>query len=261
MHCQRPTRRGINSTADLRAWIKGPLNQLIPHRRAIVGIAAHAPNSYRIVQHESVGFDADYFADYVPRNPYNRSPLIERWVKQRTAQQVVTAELDDCYYQPWLRNAAKYGIGNVIMAGYEHGASSTFYMLKLFDVRIALTEAAALADLIVPVLKDVWTRIIDAEFDSPRTPVAGAPTVASGSVQPVAVLEANPVAQSTALPLSTGRLTAAQREILALLKQRKTNAEIAAALGKSPATIKTQVEAMLNRTGLPSRHMLACLDV
>ena len=52
-------------------------------------------------------------------------------------------------------------------------------------------------------------------------------------------------------------LTAREREVLALLRQRLGNAEIAARLGRSERTVEKHVAAILAKLGARSRHDLA----
>ena len=54
-------------------------------------------------------------------------------------------------------------------------------------------------------------------------------------------------------------LTPRQSEVLALIKEGKTNAEIAAALSASPNTIKLHVAAILKRMGVTSRTKAAAI--
>ena len=231
--------QAVSDTESLRAWLCGPLRELIPYGKAIAGTGIYADNRYRIDRHESIDFDADYFADYLPRNPYDRSPLFLGWIETRRPQATTIADVDGREFGLWRANALQHGIGNAVFAGYEHGVSTFFSFIKVFNAGICRDEAASRADAIVPLLKDVWSRIVDSEFAT-------------------AAVTSNPA--SPPAPISAHNLTAAHCAILAQLREKKSNAEIAAALGKSSATIKTQIEGMLRRTGLPSRHLLAKIE-
>ena len=222
--------RAVANAATLHTWTRESLQQLIPHEKAIFGLGAFALDRYRIDRHERMNFDDDYFADYLPRSPYRRSPLVDNWITTRRAQSVTIETIDRDRFGHWLHNATRHRIGNGMIAAYEHGASGVFSFMKLFNVRISLGEAIERSDAIAPLFKDIWARIVDSEIGPP--PSSRPPT----------------------------RLTSAQLEVLALLRQHKSNPEIAAALKKSPATIKTQIEDMLRRTGAPNRKILAATD-
>jgi DNA-binding NarL/FixJ family response regulator len=64
---------------------------------------------------------------------------------------------------------------------------------------------------------------------------------------------ASPTTQRRAL---AALLTPAERAVLTPLSRGLSNKEIAAAVGKSPATIKTQVASILHKFGQPSRGRL-----
>jgi DNA-binding CsgD family transcriptional regulator len=49
------------------------------------------------------------------------------------------------------------------------------------------------------------------------------------------------------------KLTAAEKRVLALVSRAKTNKEVAAALGISPATVKRHLENLLRKLGLKNR--------
>lgn len=48
-------------------------------------------------------------------------------------------------------------------------------------------------------------------------------------------------------------LTARQAELLSLLEEGRTNAELAAAMGVAPATVKTMLERLYQRAGVANR--------
>lgn len=60
------------------------------------------------------------------------------------------------------------------------------------------------------------------------------------------------VRRAAATPAWTARLTAREREVLALIARGLTNAEVASALVLSTETVKTHVRALLAKSG--SRH-------
>ncbi len=53
--------------------------------------------------------------------------------------------------------------------------------------------------------------------------------------------------------LATGKLTRAEKRVLALVSAAKTNKEIAVALGISPATVKRHLENVLRKLALKNR--------
>jgi DNA-binding CsgD family transcriptional regulator len=53
--------------------------------------------------------------------------------------------------------------------------------------------------------------------------------------------------------LATGKLTRAEKRVLALVSAAKTNKEIASALGISPATVKRHLENVLRKLALKNR--------
>ncbi|WBL34949.1 helix-turn-helix transcriptional regulator [Tepidiforma flava] len=53
------------------------------------------------------------------------------------------------------------------------------------------------------------------------------------------------------------RLSAREAEVLGLVAEGRTNAEVAAMLGISPETVKTHVSRILAKLGVQSRHQAA----
>jgi DNA-binding CsgD family transcriptional regulator len=68
-----------------------------------------------------------------------------------------------------------------------------------------------------------------------------------------------PTEESRAATLALARLTDRQRDVLALVAQGQTNAQIALHLGISPLTAKTHVEQILRRLDLSTRTEAAAL--
>jgi len=56
--------------------------------------------------------------------------------------------------------------------------------------------------------------------------------------------------------LPTKRLSDAEREVLALVVEGKSNQEIAAARGTSERTVANQIASLLRKLGAPSRYAL-----
>ena len=61
------------------------------------------------------------------------------------------------------------------------------------------------------------------------------------------------------LPADLARLTAAERAVLECLMAGRTNKEIGRILRKSEFTVKTQIQRMLEKTGVDNRTQLSVL--
>ncbi|MET0287569.1 MAG: LuxR C-terminal-related transcriptional regulator [Polyangiales bacterium] len=57
-------------------------------------------------------------------------------------------------------------------------------------------------------------------------------------------------------PLSTTKLTEAEREVLAMIRQGDANTQIARRRGSAPNTVRNQISNILRKTGAPSRRVL-----
>ena len=105
-------------------------------------------------------------------------------------------------------------------------------------------QAVLRAGAIGYLIKDVSAKVV---ADAIRAAHAGHPTLAAAALE--ALVQPPPVPQ----PQSTGRLTPREHEVLLLLAQGKSNAQIAECLVVSVAAAKYHVGSILSKLGVANR--------
>ncbi|MCY7388492.1 MAG: helix-turn-helix transcriptional regulator, partial [Burkholderiales bacterium] len=152
---------------------------------------------------------------------------------QRTPQTFLPTQFCRTTHGHWHNNVAQHQIENGVFDASVEYAAGRLCFIKLLNVEHTLESGAnLLSQCVTPLLADIWRQIEENAHN------ASVPAVRQASTL----------------------LTPAEREVHRWLRQRKTNWEIGKILGKSELTVKTQVQKMLKKTGLESRHALAACD-
>ncbi len=230
----KATAAHITNRNQLSAWVQGPLRTLIPHQKAILGFGQVGYSTLRIDLAHAIGLGEEYFAAANANAQTPVSPVMSKWLQQRAPQTFLPDHFCRTAHGHWHKKVAQHQIENgVFDASVEYAAGRPCF-IKLLNVERTLESGAnLLSQCVTPLLADIWKRI-EAYAHSASVPS---------------------VRQASAL------LTPAEREVHRWLRQRKTNWEIGQILGKSELTVKTQVQKMLKKTGLESRHALAACDL
>lgn len=223
----------ITNRNQLTAWVRGSLRTLIPHQKAILGFGQAGYSAPRFDRVHMVDLPDDYFAAIDSHNRHSISPVLEYWLQRRVPQTFLSQVFERSTYDRWYNNLKHHQIDNGIFDANVECVAGRMCFIKLFNISMPLENAAnILTQFVIPLLAKIWTQI-DAH-DLHANAIQLRPLVRTGP------------------PLS-----AAEREIIPWLRERKTNSEIGQILGKSELTIKTQIQQMLKKTGLQNRHALA----
>lgn len=221
----------ITTLLELKTWVKGPLREMIPHEKALVGFGRIGYTRLHLDFVQGVNIADDFIATKaVSANASDlRSPVMTGWHKQRTPQIFVVDEICQDSHEHWCNTLKQHKIKNELFDACVEEGSGHLTFINLLNVSVPLDAGAHfIAGNVTPLLPDIWTRI-----DSP--------VITTSETKP---------AQFDA------RFTDAERDALRWLREGKTNWEIAQILGKSEFTVKNQIAKMLAKTQLNNRHEL-----
>lgn len=224
----------ISNRTQLNDWVQGPLHALIPHQKAILGFGQVGYSTIRVDLAHTLGFAEDYFAATYANAQTPTCPVMSKWLQQRMPQSFRPDHFCRTTHSRWHNNVALHQIENGVFDGSVEYAAGRLSFIMLLNVERSLESAAnLLSKCVTPLLADICKPI----GEHAHKPGAASMTQVSSP------------------------LTPAEREVHRWLRQRKTNWEIGHILGKSESTVKTQVQKMLKKTGLESRHALAACEL
>lgn len=223
----------ITSRIQLTAWVQGPLRTLIPHEKALVGYG-HVGYSTSLIDHvHAVDLDDSYFGTIHSAVQQRVSPVMAKWMQLRAPQIILPSNFCRVAHDRWHQNFKRHQLENGLFDASIETGSGRMSFIKLFNVGSSLEGGVnVLAQCVTPLLADIWKRI------------------------------ESHIHEERLLPhrRSSSSLTPAEHLVTSWLRKGKTNWEIGQILGKSEFTVKTQVQRMLKKTGLESRHALAASD-
>jgi transcriptional regulator EpsA len=222
----------VSSRQQFFVWSQSSLQALIPHEILICGIedgsrqgmAMHRFSASRYFKQEQFDVVADPLNGMMPRllavAASNRSSVI--FCPYTSAKAV-----DDKLLALVVENELKNLAAQLVMG--TRGKFEAFYVFSRISVELN-SRLGYLIELLVPHLHNAFLRVLATERE-----MAGANTQRSGRI-----------------------VTPRQEEILKLIKNGKTNSEIAEVLSCSPWTIKNHIQAILRKLDSNTRtHAIA----
>ncbi len=216
---------------QLTAWVRGPLRDLIPHEKALLGFGVVGYSTIRLDFAHPVDLAEAYFSASPSGTQNIASPVMVKWLERREPQTFGPAGFCRLVHERWLDNLRRHQIDNGILDASVESGTGRLAFIKLFNVGVSpALDANVLRQCVTPLLAEFWKHI-----------EAASPGIVS-SVQP------------------RPTLTAAELKVLQWLREGKTNWEIGRILGKSELTVKTQIQHMLRKTRFKSRHVLVASD-
>jgi DNA-binding CsgD family transcriptional regulator len=220
--------RGARNVVDaetLKAWIEGPVKRLLPHAAMLCGQSVPHAGGYAAIQKWSLGVPQAYEAAIACAGGNIRSPILARLMRSG-GPEFFDSDRDggpdvDAAWHAGFRLA---GWRNLL--GFAHregdGDQTVLTWAAFYNVDAAsAANARVLQEGLMPPLHAALSRIH------------------SSSPLPVLVL------------------TPAERAVVLLLLQGKTNKEIGKELGKSGETVKRQLGTLMKRARVRNRTELA----
>ena len=222
--------QAIESEGDIIAWVQGPLRELIPHQCAIFAYGFSHSLGITLERKFCVDLSATYFDAISLPNGQLRSPVLEKWLRLSDSMEVDINAPEWSRAQNWRANFVRFGLRNGIADGYQDQASGLFVFGFLLNLNGPhWVNLRLLHDVAIEQVFRAWQRVIAREVAK------------QGLLACKAVVT----------------LTRAESEVVRWVRVGKTNEEIGIILGKSGHTVKTQVQAILEKTSLRNRILLA----
>lgn len=220
----------VNTVEGFRALARGHVRKLLPHTMMLAGVGHLAFDQIEALKLLSVDVPESYIEQFPKVFNARERPAIAQCLESRAP--IVTGEgLNEHLLSPLMRREmAEYNIG--VMAG--HGIMDlstnmgTHFSFWQVDPRKPEEEIKSVLDLLCPLLHTALIRVNDLR-----------------SFQP------DPATQ----------LTKIEREILTWLAAGRTNSEMARMRGRSPSTIRNQLEGLYRKLGVGNRTEAAQLAI
>ncbi|MEJ8855209.1 helix-turn-helix domain-containing protein [Variovorax robiniae] len=229
----------VDHPDSLKQWLEGPLQDLVPHRAALVGQALGHSAGYSGTQLWSTGLTESYLGTIVRLGSNVVSPMLSRLMlsgKKHVFFDSGRADDVEGMDPHWLTTFRDAGMHNMLAMGDRlgHGANQFLCSIALYNVPPdAEAHADALQHELLPPLHAALCRI------QPMQEPVPAPT--------------------TTAPARRPKLTPVEEDIVRLLIQGKTNKEIGQLLGKSAETIKSRISPLMHRCGVKNRTELVSM--
>jgi DNA-binding CsgD family transcriptional regulator len=227
------TARHVVDAETLKAWVQGSVQAVLPHVAMLCGQSIAHSGGYAAIQAWSFDVPPTYRAKIAGAGGNARSPILTRLM--RTGGPEFFDEDDErTDFDPiWRSNFRLAGWRNVLGLAYREGEGDQLLLTSAAFYNVSSTMEAqgrALQQMVMPHLHAALSRVYQAR------PSAASPA-------------------ETRVPT----LAPAERAIVDLLLQGKTNKEIGKQLGKSAETIKHRLSLLMRRLNVRNRTELAHL--
>ncbi len=203
---------------DFLRWVYPGFQQLLPHGHFACGIGS-TPENF-VLCRLNVNFPEDYLQQVIGEDGRLTSPLARWWVESKVPQytdlEAITPE--DGVPRQWVQAARRHGFRNLVGHGMADIKSKAASYFALANVDRWSGREAALLEILVPHMHLALVNLAD---ELPK-------------VEPV-------------------RLSPREREVLAWIKEGKSNEEIGMILGISPGTVKVHVKNILAKLDATTR--------
>jgi transcriptional regulator EpsA len=222
----------VRAETDFFAWSQGSLQAAVPHD--VLFCAGFDPNGRQFVAHtfSPIPIREETKAAILGSESGLLGLLLRTWDRQGRAPLLIDCAEAEQAVEPTLsQSLTALGFSNVAVHGSwaPGGWIDTFFGFA--GISVSLDQYMAdVIELLVPHLRAAYVKL------QPPKPKAR-------SVDSIRSL--------------TGR----EREILQLMQQGRSNAEIGAALGISPLTVKNHVQKVLRKLGVRNRTQAVVIDV
>lgn len=205
---------------SIRQWMRDTARQIIPHKMAICGLAKPTTLGISICHTEAIDMPSYYFDRARHLFPVG-CPVLSRWLLARTPQFIESSKnLDQGVAAMFL----EFDVQNLLLHGFydpDSGYVSFFCLYQVISPDIY--QHKKYTDLFAEMAHNKLTYYLPEPPDAKKSCVS---------------------------------LTNAEKEILKWLRMGKTNWEIGKILDKSQWTVKTQVQHVLRKMNVGSRHEL-----
>lgn len=235
----------VGDADSLKRWLEGPLQELVPHRAALVGQGLAHSAGYTGTLLLSARLSEAYLGTIVRLGADVVSPMLSRLMSSGGKHMFFDAgrasDLDGVDPR-WLSTFTEAGMHNLlgIADRLGHGPNHFLTSIALYNVPPEFeARADALRQVLLPPLHAALCRIQPSLAASPPVPVS----------------PPSPMAP----PAKRLRLTPVETDIVRLLIQGKTNKEIGQLLGKSAETIKSRISPLMHRCGVKNRTELVSM--
>ncbi len=204
---------------DFLEWVYPSFRKLISHSHFACGIGS-TPENY-VLCHLNVNFPEAYLRRVISKDGRLTSPVARWWVQSKVPQYVDLERLDgtdDGVPKAWVKAAQEHGFRNLVGHGMADIKSKAASYFALANVDRWGDREAALLEIMVPHLH---LALVNLATELPRT-------------EPI-------------------RLSPREREVLAWIKEGKSNDEIGIILGISSGTVKVHVKNILQKLEVSTR--------
>jgi DNA-binding CsgD family transcriptional regulator len=221
----------IESEEGLRQWVLGPLRDLVPLDAAVICYGFTRYDGLSLARALSIGVPESFTnALDSSKDPWI-SPAIHRWVKTGNPEYFRAVDFCPVRDEKCVRNFQVHGLTNGIVDGRVDAKTGKFCIVLLLNLAGDGSAATNIVrDFCTTVVADALSRI----HNRPTGPEKTQPAI---------------------------KLTAAEQEVVKLVRLGKTNWEIAKILNKSEYTVKTQLANIYSKTGVLNRTQLSQLRV
>lgn len=212
--------------AELSEWARRELVRIFPHEATILGFGTVTATDLIVDRVICVNMTDRYVLGLIDGNHELRSAALRRWYRVRAPLWLVGPDWRGIQDRAWKINIERHGFTNCLVDGILAPIDGRFSFLTMFNMAGRTPPCGmAVRHFATALATDVWF-----------------------STQPD---------HQRCAQFPTMRLTAVEQELIQLLRLGKSNWEIGKILGKSAATVKTQLQRLYQRTGTANRTELA----
>ncbi|MDR6537206.1 LuxR C-terminal-related transcriptional regulator [Variovorax soli] len=225
--------RSVVDAESLNEWVQGPVRAVLPHGAMLCGQSVPHSGGYAAIQAWSFGVPPAYRAKIACAGGNARSPILTRLM--HIGGPVFFDEDDERtdFDATWRSNFRLAGWRNVLGLAHREGEGDQllFTSAAFYNVSSRMeAHGRALQQMVMPHLHAALSRVYQAQTEVESPAATSEPTLAP-----------------------------AERAIVDLLLQGKTNKEIGKRLGRSAETIKHRLSLLMRRLDVRNRTELARL--
>lgn len=214
----------IETLPQFRQWVRTQVRAFFPHTMLACGVGRITENGIRIHEIVEVDFPPGYIREITAEDGLVRSPIMLKWTVE-TKPQLFNPDINNVAIDPsWFAAFKKYRLRNIAAHGMRNlsGSISSYFSFSGISETLTSHHGYKL-EVLVPHLHTVLTRALAL------------------------------TASQTDKDETLSKLTQRERDVFKLMREGRTNFDIAQNLGLSANTIKNHVRSILIKLDVNNR--------
>lgn len=224
----------VRRAADFENLVRHPVRTLLPHGLLLAAVGRLAFGQIEAVRVLGVDAPPGFLSEASQTVHLRERPGLHRWLSTRQPVVIAPDEADSLLAARGLREVRQYALGTLAVHGTVDLSANmgSYFFFGRVDAGLPASEISRRLQLLVPLLHTAFLQIEDLPDCRPNL---------------------------------LDRLSEVEQELLAWVAAGRTNTQIAQMRGRSPSTVRNQLEEIYRKLGVGNRaeatHLAASLGL